>query len=173
VKDANDIIHLVFYNTSNSTLVYATGKIGDINGGFTSMAVDNGLMGGAWADITLDDDGNPWITYQDLSRIGYYDGAKVAYRNTALFPKRSWDIQGRSNTGWDSFTVPSRYVIKDSRLNIEHAAKNDVYPSDDTESLWWNAAVGYESTDYYRAARHTRLPKNFSAPAVLPADKDP
>jgi hypothetical protein len=142
--NANDIIHVSFYNSANNTLVYATGKIGDL-GSFASMAVDTGLSGGSWADLSLDPEGNPWITCRDQT------GVRVAHRNLAGFTKPSVDLLGHDNTGWDSAVVPlpGAFSVVDGRLNIETISATLA------GTKGWNAAVGYPSGDFFRVLYRT------------------
>jgi hypothetical protein len=157
--NASDIIHVSFYNSRNNTMVYATGKIGDLvtsaNGGrgsfnFESMEVDTNLSGGNWADLSLDPQGNPWISYRDQT------GFRVAHRNITEFTKPSVDRLGHDNTGWDAAVVPTPYGVLDGRLNIE------TINSTLAGTQGWNAAVGFLSDDYFRVAYRT--PADLAAP---------
>jgi hypothetical protein len=150
----DDMVHVSFYNTGNNTLVYAAGKIGDLvsagNGNrgcfnFSSMAVDTGLAGGIWADLSLDPQGIPWISYRDQT------GIRVARRDLTKFTKPTVDLLGHDNTGWDAVAVPlpGAYSVADGRLNIETISAALA------GTQGWNAAVGYAAGDYFRVLYHT------------------
>jgi hypothetical protein len=148
-----DMVHLAFYNSTHDTVVYAYGKVGSA---FTAEAVDMGFNGGAWTDITLDESGNPWITYQDANRVNNTDGARMAYKNTALY--------GANGGGWEAMTVPTvgdtagtGYNVADGRLNIEAwPPGNKVLPNyGGITEPFWSAAVGYQS-DKFRIAYYLK-----------------
>jgi hypothetical protein len=142
-----DIIHLAFYNAEYKTVVYAKGTWNNTNKkwDFTTTAVDNHIKSVAWTDISLDNGKNPWITYGDGNRLGNYDGAKIAYLNSTQFNRTSTDENdsAKGNTGWEAMYVPSRYIVKNGRINIE------AYPAASPPN--WIAAVGYQS-DRFRIA---------------------
>jgi hypothetical protein len=149
IDKANNI-HLAFYNSVYRTVVYAKGTT---TGAFTVYAVDNGVSGASWIDIAVDESNNPWITYLDAARPDNYDGAKIAYRNAALFTETSVDANNpaKDNTGWEAMNVPAVYRVEEGRISIEAwKASRDV-----VESLaltpYWKAAVGYQS-DKFRLA---------------------
>jgi hypothetical protein len=163
--DNENYIHLAFYNSTYSTVVYAK-SYEQINSPitdattltFVSYAVDRVVKGGVWTDISVDDDGNPWITYGDNGRAGNYDGIRVAYRTTASAANGGFTHTSRASidplgtqsiTGWEAVTMPSNYTVSDDRLNIEVWPPTDrssggigTRPTTDT----WNAAVGYAGT---------------------------
>jgi hypothetical protein len=117
------------------------------------MAVDTSSMGGcSWVDITLDRDEKPWITYRDLSRPDYYDGAKIAFRNDAIYRKASRDGSGIDNKGWEAVIIPTRNVVLDDRLSIESAPTDDLLTSNG-----WEAAVGYRSADLFRIVYYSKV----------------
>ncbi|MDR1239913.1 MAG: hypothetical protein LBK27_07355 [Treponema sp.] len=149
---SSDIIHVSFYNSRNNTLVYATGTVNSFvtggNGGrgvfnFTSMEVDTSLSGGAWSDLSLDPQGNPWISYRDQA------GFRVAHRNLSQFTKPSVDRLGHDNTGWDAARATIGFNVLDGRLNIETISNTLA------ANQGWNAAVGYPSDAYFRVAYRT------------------
>ena len=154
-------IHLAFFNSTRNTLVYAYAK--SKTDAFTAYTVDNVVRGGVWTDISVDDYGNPWIVYGDTSRIGNYDGARIAYKSgngagipfTAALrdPVTETDI-----TGWEAVQMPSNYRVNNDRLNIEAwppTNRNENFANDKDTSVGnspgWNAAVGYGS-DMFRIA---------------------
>jgi hypothetical protein len=104
------------------------------------VVVDNTGMAGKWSDISIDRNGNPWITYQDITRSGTFDGAKMAYLPGALKNDAAlWKVP----VNWETMNIPGRYRVQDARLSIENPL--------DTADNGWDAAVGFQS-DYFRAA---------------------
>jgi len=162
VDKANNI-HLAFYNSVYKTVVYA---VGTRTGTFTAYTVDNVVKGGQWTNISVDDNGNPWIVYADSSRTGNYDGARIAYKSSAqtgvnFTRPLTCPVTGANITGWEAVQMPADYYVMDDRLNIE------VWPPTfrpttgtlgtptaavtGTGLPMWNAAIGYAS-DMYRIA---------------------
>ena len=159
MRVVGDDIHLAFYNSTYNTVVYA---VGTRTGAFTAYTVDNVIKGGIWTDIAVDADGNPWITYGDLGRIGpdgdnsagNYDGVRIAYKTSGAgaFTRALNDPidAARSITGWEAVTMPADYKIPGDRLNIE--AWPPAIRAGQTGTVsgvggGWNAAVGYLGTD--------------------------
>jgi hypothetical protein len=156
--DGSNNIHLAFYRASGSSneLIYAKGTV---TGSFTACKVDDAGTVGAWTDVSLDAAGNPWITYQDLLRTSNTDGVKMAFYNNGngVFQKPSADDYGTDNTGWEVMPVPTAgHPVIDDRLSIE------CKPS--AASKYWDAAVGYLSSDYIRLAYYTNFP---ASPGLL------
>jgi hypothetical protein len=105
------------------------------------VVVDSTGAVGKWSDISIDRNGNPWITYQDLTRTGSYDAAKLAYLPGA--PKYDGGALWKDAANWEAMNIPARYRVQDARLSVEN-------PLDSSDG-GWDAAVGYQS-DYFRAA---------------------
>jgi hypothetical protein len=148
----SDKIHLAFYNTTKNTMVYAVGSIGSAstNLGFKTYAVDSGITGGAWTDISVDENHYPWIVYMDSSRSGNYDGARIAYQSTFFDNATSGGSNPigvtDTNNGWEAVQMPADYTVIPDRLNIEAwppSKRNNVTLAANTG---WNAAVGYGSS---------------------------
>ena len=171
--DKDNGIHLAFQNTTKSAIVYVYAKnvgiltsadrttpsttLYDNNGqtnNFYVAVVDNVVKGGTWTDVSVDNNGNPWIVYGDTGRTGNVDGARIAYYskgNTVTFNGALTDTVTRSDiTGWEAVQVPSQYKVNNDRLNIE------VWPPTDRRTTTtnlgtaspdggWNAAIGYAS----------------------------
>ena len=142
VDKANGV-HLAFYNSAKSAIVYA--YIKDSNAikqttwplepsntlvlgstPFYVAIVDNVVKGGTWTDISVDNYGNPWIVYGDTTRTGNTDGARIAYRSSAdtgfAFTGVLRDEVSSNRpyiTGWEAVQVPSKYKVIADRLNIE------------------------------------------------------
>jgi len=155
-----DIIHLAFYNSDKSALVYARGTR---TGGFTAYVVDNVVKGGTFTDISLEQRGttpnftyHPWIVYADSTRIGEKDGARIAYRDPAAYTRTTNDplysASDANSQGWEALTMPANFTVNKDRLNIEawppqHPSNVQVGSRPNTDT--WNAAIGYGS-DYFR-----------------------
>ena len=139
-------IHIAAYNTAKSALVYVKGTW---NAGATgapsfggSLIVDTGA--GGRADISLDSNGNPWITYADNNEAEGYGKLKLAYFDSAAFTRELKDLNGRSIKGWEALNIPIRYEAKDDRLNVENFPVRGIAT---TGAQFWNAAVGYLTKD--------------------------
>ena len=146
--DRNDSnrIHLAFYNSNKNAMVYA---VGTTTGDFTTYIVDSVVKGGAWTDISLDKDKNPWITYADSARTGNYDGVRIAYMDNNTFKRSLKDtVTGSIIDGWEAITMPAEFTVNDDRLNIE-AWPSLGYTGSSTSSPngGWHAAVGYGGKD--------------------------
>jgi hypothetical protein len=175
--DKGNVIHLAFYfsNSEYQTVVYAKSNaaittLASFNSAaFTAYAVDTVVSGGVWTDISVDNDGNPWIVYGDNGRKGNTDGVRVAYKitGTGAFTRALTDpISGNVITGWEAVTMPADYTIADDRLNIEAwpptdrrtaaqitatpltSAANGGSPVAGTgaNTVGWHAAIGYAGT---------------------------
>jgi hypothetical protein len=154
--DAGGVIHLAFFSSKDQTIMY-TSAPARANGTAavdfaTPIAVDKVIKGGTLTDISVDNYGNPMIVYGEIARIGNYDGARMAYRNTSGSATDSGVKFTDTDTGagWEAVTLPSNYKVKNDRLNIEAwppAVRGGVTlgtrPTGDT----WNAAIGYAGAD--------------------------
>jgi len=121
---------------------------------------------GKLSALSLDADGNPWITYMDEIYDGMKGGNKVAYRDTntfnkgsaGYFPDSDADVFGNSLAGWETMHVPTAYTVNNPvREGSEHGRLAiECYPTRNTaatSSKTWKAAVGYlsqEGGDKYR-----------------------
>ena len=85
--DSNNDVHLVFYRNSTGDLIYMKSETDPINdGSYTfgdSVIIDSIGSVGAWADITMDENDSPVISYLDSSRADTFDGLKMAYYDSA------------------------------------------------------------------------------------------
>jgi hypothetical protein len=140
---SNGNIHLAFYNNKEQTVVYAFATSRTAT--FTSYAVDRGIKGGTWTDISVDGNGNPMIVYGETARMGNYDGARMAYRSSGNNGIQ-FGTPGNMNA-WEAVTMPSDSKVKNDRLNIEawppHNRPGGNTPTRATEWGTWNAAIGY------------------------------
>jgi hypothetical protein len=139
--DGSDNLHIVWLDSLNSHLMYTRGILSGNNYTFPypPVEVDRSGTVGKWADVAVDVNGVPWITYQNMEAADAVNGdvnaAKVAYltNNTGT----NWTIPAN----WEAMYAGLRYPAKDDRLSIEYR------PS--TATQFWKAAVGYHS-DYFR-----------------------
>jgi hypothetical protein len=162
-NSALDQIHIAASRSDTRDLVYITGTQAVAGGPYiftTSQTVDSTGVVGRWSDISLDADGNPWITYQDESRRGSMDGVKTAFRDRSAagvnyFTKDSVDENGIDITGWEALSVPARYRVEDARISIENFPTRNIAPTGGS-TQFWQAAVGYLSVDYFRIAYYIK-----------------
>jgi hypothetical protein len=193
--DRRNGIHLAFYNSSQNTVVYAyassrtvftasgrdtsplapstTLNYGSASDHLFVCTVDNVVRGGQWTDISVDNRGNPMIVYGDSSRLGNYDGIRIAYlvhtrstgdTNAGAFAENAllntgWEtincpVTGANIRGWEAVSLPSAYTVNDDRLNIEvwpptNRADGGANAAPAAGTLGtapgWSAAVGYGS----------------------------
>jgi len=154
VDKANGI-HLSFFNSVNNTVVYyyaqSRANIGNAPNGTTVKchAIDSVVTGGNWSNISVDNDGNPWIVYGDNSLTNNYDGARIAYKGA--FTRELKDpISGAAITGWEALSMPADYTVGNDRLNIEAWPPTGYSGSATSSPIGsWHAAVGYTS-DMFR-----------------------
>jgi len=180
-------VHIAAMNTAKR-LVYITGIINPAAGttgtyggqqdensgsnvltGVTVQVVDSVGNVGRWCAVSLDSDGNPWISYMDESWLGARDGAKVAFKNTTTFYKEVGktnaksgyiDLYGESLAGWETMHVPTLHRVENpvegpgrehGRLGMECWPRIGVTPttgnSGNNYNRIWSAAVGYLSQD--------------------------
>ncbi|MCL1837012.1 MAG: hypothetical protein FWG46_05645, partial [Treponema sp.] len=164
--DKDNGIHLAFRNTNKNAMMYAYAASRDV--AFTVYTVDTVVKGGTWTNVSVDNDGNPWIVYGSSS-IGSYDGARMAYRSDIVSGNDRWfdrnvageNTAGNNSYGWEAVSLPSDYAVSDDRLSIEVWPPTDranyrsgLIPSN--QAIWdegpgWDAVIGYAS-DRYRLA---------------------
>ena len=157
--NTNNKIHIAAFNVDKRKLVYIRGRLeGSTFVNETVQVVDSGLMVGKWSSISLDEYGNPWITYMDESRKGAYGGAKLAFLNTR-YNKAAMDMHGKMITNWETMQIPALYMVEDERLGLENFPTPNVTIASNATirtNITWNAAVGYLSkntgSDRYRIA---------------------
>jgi hypothetical protein len=135
-------IHMVFNNNSKGNLIYVTGTRNDDFNGYTfspSVIIDSVGNVGKWSDLSLDADGNPWVSYIDTSRVDSFDGVKMAFclDSTKLSDPNAWE----------TVNACLYYNVGDARTSIENW---------DTAAQFWDAAIGYASDDFYRIAYYIK-----------------
>jgi len=171
-KDSNRI-HIAAFNSVHKQLVYVSGYANFANGTFGGnsngsgapvvQVVDSVGMVGRWCSISLDANGNPWISYQDESNSGSMDGVKMAFLDTARFKKAASDLYGASVRGWETMHVPAQYRVENpldsgrehGRLGMECFPARNVNPNNNA-TKFWSGAVSYRSSDLYRIAYYVK-----------------
>jgi hypothetical protein len=146
-------IHLVFYRTSSGDLIYVTGTQATAGGAYTfepSVIIDNVGNVGKWADLSLDSNGNPWVSYADSSWFDSFDAVKMAYcltSDSATGAVDTGDVTGLRNPDkWEVMNMPTIYNVVDKRTSIENWDNIGT----GTNQQFWSAAVGYASDDFFR-----------------------
>ncbi|MCL1836053.1 MAG: hypothetical protein FWG46_00740 [Treponema sp.] len=161
--DTFNRIHIAAMNEITKKLVYITGIITPnntaANSTFTNVTVqvvDNVGAVGRWCTLSLDENGNPWISYHDEGYANSKDGVKVAYRNTTDYTKNLNDMFGTSITGWETMHVPTDYSVENGRTGMECFPARNSSPTTGNNNKFWNGAVGYLSSDYFRIAYYVK-----------------
>jgi hypothetical protein len=166
--DPANTIHLAFVNKNTNSLVYAKGttaRVGPAGGSFDTALVDGSLRVGPLAQISLDANGRPWISYQDTSRANLTEGMKIAYLDPGLYRKNAWDENGQNVSGWETLTVPTRYRVASSDTLNHPRLGMETRPAGLTEAaVPWDGAVAYLAPDYFRIAYYQKPP----APTLFP-----
>jgi len=158
-KNGANQVHIAAMNT-NKRLVYITFRLnGTEITGKTEQIVDSVGNVGRWCALSLDSDGNPWISYMDESYLGARDGVKLAYKNTTTFYKgvtycagQYMDLLGEPIGGWETMHVPTAYCVENPiSSGREHGRLGmECFPARNTDSettKFWLGAVSYLSTD--------------------------
>jgi hypothetical protein len=164
IDQTNNDAHMAFFRSNSTQLIYLklhwNGTTYDHTYGH-SVIVDESSANGKWVDLTLDKQNRPWISYQDISRAGNFDGVKMAYYDPATYEKtpgvHSYDSNGVEKTGWETMNVPAVYKASDNRTGIEVWPHRDTTGTPATKT--WAAAVGYTNPDFYRIAYYLK-PRN-------------
>jgi hypothetical protein len=140
INKTTNVMHIAFMDSENGDLVYVKGTPQGTTGAYTFGApviVDSVGNVGKWADIAVDGDGNPVISYLDQGGIDSRTGLKMAFPTDAAFAE------------WEYVTLPGRYVVNDVRTQVECDTR-------DTGMRAWNAAFAYVSDDYYRISYYVK-----------------
>jgi hypothetical protein len=187
-RSAPNIIHIAAMNT-NKRLVYITGKLNPTAGTvgtYGGQQSDGGVLTdvkvqaldslgavGKWCSLSLDAQGNPWITYMDENYLGARDGVKAAYLNKGVFykgssgyfPSEYVDIYGESLDGWEIMNVPTAFRVENpiDYHGYEHGRLGlECYPTrmmPTAPARQWSAAFSYlsqEGGDRYRVAYYMK-----------------
>jgi len=186
--DNQNRVHIAALNSAKKQLVYITGLLYPARGTantvhdndtaaannvlpttvtVNSVAVQNVTVQvvdsvgdvGRWCSLSLDADGNPWISYQDEGYQDSKDGVKVAYKNTATFTKgrttyagQDMDINGGDINGWEAMHVPTYGTVQNARLGMENYPTRNFTGTRNPTTKFWKGAVSYLASDYYRIA---------------------
>jgi len=156
--DTDGYVHLAFFRNSTGDLIYMKSTNNPTDGATAytfgdSVIVDSSGSVGLWADITLDGSNNPAISYIDSSYAYSYDGLKIAYYDP-LLEIETGDVAGQPDTtdGWEYMNAALNFEVENVRTSIERdtgtgGSKN-----------FWEFAVGYSSTDYFRIGYYVKKP---------------
>jgi hypothetical protein len=146
-------IHMVFSRTSTGNLIYVTGTQATAGGPYTfqpSVIIDSVGNVGKWADLSLDANGNPWVSYIDTSRVDSFDGVKMAFCLTSAGTTTAVDASDttglRNPDNWEVMNMPTIYNVADKRTSIENWDNIGT----GTNQQFWSAAIGYASDDFFR-----------------------
>jgi hypothetical protein len=155
-------VHIAAMNAANKNLVYVNGTL-TTAGVYTTTSVqvvDSVGSVGRWCNLSLDNQGNPWIGYQDESYQGSRDGIKLAYKNTNTFYKgrvtysgEDKDLYGADVNGWEAMHIPTQFRVENARVGME------CYPTRNnggSANKIWSGAVGFLGQDLYRAVFYVR-----------------
>jgi hypothetical protein len=181
--DTTNTIHIAAMNAASGNLVYIKGQLNltgwsgnsnqadadaanNVLTNVTVHVVDSIGTVGRWCNISLDDQGRPWIAYQDAGYIGAKDGVKLAYLNTTRFTKgtvatynaseqgEDIDVYGKSVSGWETMHVPTDFKVENpSTATGEHGRIGlENFPSirnttAEKSGILKFAAVSYLGTD--------------------------
>jgi hypothetical protein len=179
-------IHIAAMNSSNKSLVYISGYANFTSGTFGGntngtgdpivQVVDSVGSVGRWCSLSLDSEGDPWISYQDEGYQGARDGIKLAYRKASTYWKGSqtsysayrgtvaWpanepvdiDLWGTNITGWEAMHVPTRFRVENARVGMECYPTRNYTGTLNPTTRFWTGAVGFLGQDYFRAAYYVR-----------------
>jgi hypothetical protein len=159
--DSVDAIHIACYNSNSGDLIYLKGTPTGTTYTFTrSEVVDSVGSVGIWTDLSLDRNDIPYISYLDFSRIRSPNGLKMAYVNPAFSTTAVHQSQSGKRTQWDAVNAASNYVITDARTSVENLSQyywaGTTLTRANITNNFWDAAIGYASTDYYRIVYFTK-----------------
>jgi len=168
-RATTNVVHIAAMNSLNKNLVYIKGTIsGTTLTNVTAQVVDSVGSVGRWCSLSLDANGNPWISYQDESYQGSRDGVKLAYYNQTRYykgssvksntyypyqPEQDVDMYNVSVNGWEAMHVPTKYRVENARGGMEnYPVRNPQTFTGTAPTKFWRGAVGYLGQDYFRVA---------------------
>ena len=168
-------VHISAFNNITNSLVYIRGIVvaptvdwTTANSAAAWMFEEAVVVGGVGnvgrrSAISLDGQGRPWIAFLDTRNLRGRDGVKVAFRDTALFPRAQTDMHGNSILGWETMHVPAQFNVRDeqnfrftSQLGMENFPTRNFTGTPNPETRFWGAAVGFMSDDLFRIAYWVR-----------------
>jgi hypothetical protein len=140
--DGNGYVHMVFYRNSTGDLVYVKStnaiigadesNIANTYSFGSSVIIDSIGSVGVWADITFMNN-QPYISYLDSSLVNTFDAIKIAFWDTTI-------------NDWEYVNAALGYEVESVRTSIET----------DTGTNFWQQAIGYSSSDFFRIAYYVR-----------------
>jgi len=150
-------------------VVYITGSLSGTTFTFTrAQVVDSVGSVGRWCSLSLDNDGNPWISYQDESYEKSRDGVKMAYYSPNTYYKGSitgpttgpagqdTDVNNVAVTGWEAMHIPTQFEVENARLGMECYPALRLGYTATPPTKFWSGAVGYLGQDYFRIAYYVK-----------------
>ncbi|AEF83060.1 hypothetical protein [Leadbettera azotonutricia] len=149
----NDVLHISAFKVNTGDLVYIKGTRPTASTGeFTFEAADILVIDslgsvGTWSDISVDSQGNPYISYLDYSYMNSNSGMKIAFYDPSLYTTTARDFNGKDLTGWETLNAPMNFQVRDVRTSIENVTTPTAIANQ-----FWKAAVGYSSGDKFRIA---------------------
>jgi hypothetical protein len=150
VSSTSDM-HIAFMHSGNGDLIYVHGTRDAENGSYIfddPIAIDTVGNVGKWTEITLDADGNPYISYLDQGGIDSNTGLKMAFYNPDISTATAGNKKpGTDPSGWEYVTLPGRYTVNDVRTQIE---------CDTRSGAAWKAALAYVSGNDYRISYYVK-----------------
>jgi hypothetical protein len=154
--DPDGYVHLVFYRNSTGDLIYMKSTNHPTDGQTAydfgpSVTLDSIGAVGIWADLSLgakDGGGNyvPYISYLDSSYTNTFDAVKLAYFDA--------DLVATGNNGWEYMNASLAYEVENVRTSVEYDAGTNA--TLDNGAAFWRAAIGYQSSDFYRIAYYVK-----------------
>jgi hypothetical protein len=148
--DSSGYVHLAFFRNSTGDLIYMKSTNHPTDGSAytfgSSVIIDSIGSVGTWADISIDG-GYPVISYLDSSMVNTFDGVKMAYYDPAL-ESVAGDTAGEPDSidGWETMNAALGYEVESVRTSVEA----------DTGANFWQDAIGYGSSDYFRIAYYVK-----------------
>lgn len=145
IDTAGDV-HLAYYKTSTGDLCYIKSNNGATRTATEDFTFDDEVIldeigsVGMWADVTLDGT-TPAVSYLDVSKVNSFDGLKIATVETIFDTDYDGDVDG-DDVVWETQNIPLAYEVDSKRTSIEF----------DTGTNFWDKAIGYASSDYFRIA---------------------
>jgi hypothetical protein len=150
-----NIVHIAAMDSLNKNLVYVRGTLSGTTYTNTNVQVVDSLGSvGRYCTLSLDAEGNPWISYLDEVRMNIRDAVKLAYYNPDLYYKggdthytgEDTDIYGASLNGWEVMHIPTLNRVANCRLGMEcYPTRNYTGPLNPA-SRFWSGAVAYQQS---------------------------
>jgi hypothetical protein len=105
---------------------------------------------GRYCTLSLDAEGNPWISYLDEGYISETDAVKMAHYNPDLYYKGNTsgeytDIHGGSLSGWETMHVPTLDRVFNGQVGMECYPTRNYTGVLNPASRFWSGAVAYKS----------------------------